>query len=115
METAGLILTTISFILTGLDKYVEILATISLFRTGKYRRYLERYSGILAEQQASLLNAIEIVLEVEISKEGVDDSGHPKSRQWKDPNLQAKLRSKLGRDYNAFVNVLMMPITHCRR
>ncbi|CEL05910.1 hypothetical protein ASPCAL07022 [Aspergillus calidoustus] len=115
METAGLILTTISFILTGLDKYVEILATISLFRTGKYRRYLERYSGILAEQQASLLNAIEIVLEVEISKEGVDDLGHPKSRQWKDPNLQAKLRSKLGRDYNAFVNVLMMPITHCRR
>jgi hypothetical protein len=106
METAGLILTTIPLILAGLEKYAETLDTISLFRTGKYRRYLERYSSTLAAQQASLLNAIEIVLGTEISKEGVDDLGHPKNNKRKDPSLQAELQSKLGRDYDAFVKVL---------
>ncbi|KAL3496671.1 hypothetical protein BJX62DRAFT_103808 [Aspergillus germanicus] len=106
METAGLVLTTIPLILAGLEKYAETLDTISLFRTGKYRRYLERYSSTLAAQQASLLNAIEIVLGTEISKEGVDDLGHPKDKIWKDSNLQAELQSKLGRDYDIFVNVL---------
>jgi hypothetical protein len=60
----------------------------------------------LAAQHASLLNAIEIVLGTEISKEGVDDLSHPRSSKWKDPSLQAELQSKLGRDYDAFVNVL---------
>ncbi|KAL2822859.1 hypothetical protein BJX63DRAFT_426698 [Aspergillus granulosus] len=106
METAGLILTTIPLILTALDKYIEACDTIRLFRTNKYRRYLERYSSTLAAQQAALLNTIEIVLGIKVSKESVDDLADPKGSKWKDPSLQAELQSKLGRDYDAFVNVL---------
>ncbi|KAL3463424.1 hypothetical protein BJX64DRAFT_257281 [Aspergillus heterothallicus] len=106
METAGLILTTIPLLLTALEKYVETLDTIRLFRTDRYRRYLERYAITLTAQQASLLNAFEIALDIDVTKQGVDGLTDPTCRKWKDPNLQTKLQSKLSRDYDIFINVL---------
>ncbi|KAL2842768.1 hypothetical protein BJY01DRAFT_200055 [Aspergillus pseudoustus] len=106
METAGLILATVPLILAVLEKHIETLDTIRLFRTHKYRRYLEQYSSTLAAQQASLLNAIEIVLDIKITREGVDDLSHPNGNQWKDPTLQIRLQSRLDRDYDIFMHVL---------
>ncbi|KAL2802114.1 hypothetical protein BJX63DRAFT_415868 [Aspergillus granulosus] len=99
METAGVILATIPLIVTALDKYVETLGTIRLFRKDKYRRYLERYSALLDAQQASLVNGLELALGMNVSKEKIGDL-------WTDPALQSKLQVKMGRDYDVFMSML---------
>ncbi|KAL2821340.1 hypothetical protein BDW59DRAFT_110101 [Aspergillus cavernicola] len=109
MEPAGVILATIPLILVALDKYVETLETIRLFGTESYRRYLERYSNLLSAHRASLLNAIEIALGVTIGTEeatGLLSHLDGSKSVWRDPKLQAKLRNNLGRDYEAFSNVM---------
>ncbi|KAI9371533.1 hypothetical protein BJX61DRAFT_543604 [Aspergillus egyptiacus] len=108
MELAGVVLATIPLVVTALDNYVDVLDTMRLFRTKKYRRYLERCSSFLGAHQASLLNAIEIAVESDISKKGLDDLKRLDSAQciWKDTTLQATLQKNLDRDYDTFMNML---------
>ncbi|KAL4886749.1 hypothetical protein BJY04DRAFT_213501 [Aspergillus karnatakaensis] len=109
METAGVILATIPLIITALDKYVEVLDTIHLFRTERYRRYLERFSTLLAAQQASLINSNELALGIEISDEKITHFLSGPSgidTMCNDPALRPKLQAVLGRDYGTFARVM---------
>jgi hypothetical protein len=64
MEPIGIVLAMIPLVVTVLDKYADILDTVSLLRTEKDRRHIERYSSVLQGQWASLVNAVEIALGV---------------------------------------------------
>ncbi|KAL4971606.1 hypothetical protein BDW66DRAFT_155490 [Aspergillus desertorum] len=71
MEPSGLVLATIPLIVRVLDKYVDTLNSVLLIRTGRYCRYIERYFNVLEGQQASLVNAIEIALGIQISEDEI--------------------------------------------
>ncbi|KAL4736723.1 hypothetical protein BDV11DRAFT_172652 [Aspergillus similis] len=109
MEPMGIVLATIPLVVTVLDKYVETLDTVSLFRTEKYRRHIERYSSVLQGQQASLVNAVEIALGVQINEDDIQSirvQSENTASTWKDRALQDKLQKNLGRDYEVFVNII---------
>ncbi|KAL4809468.1 hypothetical protein BDV18DRAFT_80910 [Aspergillus unguis] len=108
MEAAGLALATLSIVATAYEKYAETLETIRLFRTNKYRRHLERYCTLLGAQQASLVNALEIVLGVEIKEEDTSGVLGPRGTTsiWTDHALQTRLQKTLGRDYAPFVKLM---------
>ncbi|KAL4941510.1 hypothetical protein BDV06DRAFT_194314 [Aspergillus oleicola] len=107
MEAVGLVLAAIPLLVTALDKYLETLETMGLFRTGKYRRYLERYSNLIQIHQASIVNAIEIALGIEIKEEdlkGLLSQAESTGSIWKNGTLEARLRVNLGRNYGTFLN-----------
>ncbi|KAL3433027.1 hypothetical protein BDV09DRAFT_172921 [Aspergillus tetrazonus] len=95
MEPIGIVLATIPLVVTVLDKYAETLDTVSLFRTEKYRRHIERYSSVLQGQWASLVNAVEIALGVQINEDDIQSiqaQTENTASTWKDRALQDKLQ-----------------------
>ncbi|KAL3438884.1 hypothetical protein BDV09DRAFT_191590 [Aspergillus tetrazonus] len=102
IEIAGLVLAVLPLIVNQLDNYARGIETVKGLR--RYRWELENYSSNLSAQYAIFLNTLEIFLQ-----DIVDDHGerserikNPTGSGWKDPQLQAALTQKLGRDYNAF-------------
>src|SRR5947207_15985548 len=108
VETVGLVLAILPLLVNQLDNYVQGLETIKSFRTRRYRRELEGYLTRLGTQQAILLNTLEQSLEgvVDCEYEVSELIQNPRGPQWKDSAFQAKLREKLGRDYDPFIGTM---------
>ena len=105
IETAGLILAVLPLIVNQLDGYVQGLQTIKTFSGKRYRRELESYLVRLGTQRAILLNTLENLLQDVVDAEEevqvlIDD---PRGVAWQNPDFQAKLRRRLGRDHDIYV------------
>ncbi|KIV79450.1 hypothetical protein PV11_07012 [Exophiala sideris] len=114
VETAGLILAILPLIVNQIDAYVQGIETLKVFRDKKYRRQLEEYATGLGTQNTILINTLECALEGVVDDEDelsklIDD---PQGPSWKDPNLQAKLRRKLDRNFDVFVRNTTAVSTH---
>jgi len=108
IETVGVVLAIIPLVVNQLDAYVQGIETVKGLRTKRYRRQLEQYSTRLGTQQVILLNTLEKSLEdiVEYDDDISELIKNPQGPLWKDPTLQAKLRKKLDRNYDAFMRTM---------
>ncbi|KAK2805520.1 hypothetical protein FQN50_006144 [Emmonsiellopsis sp. PD_5] len=108
VEIAGVTLALLPLFLNQLDNYVQGLETLKGFRTRRYRRELHGYLTNLTTQHAILLNTLEQVLEGVVDyEEEIDKLIHdPLGPSWSNGVFQERLRKKLGRDHNTFVNAV---------
>lgn len=105
-EIAGLVLAVLPLVVNQLDNYSRGLTTIKGLR--QYRWQLENYSSNLSAQYAIFLNTLQIFLEdlVDDHDQRSELIKNPTGNAWKDIQLQAALRDKLGRDYHAFIGIV---------
>lgn len=104
IEAVGLTLTVIPLLVNQLDSYVRGIEKVKLLR--RYRRELAAYSRGLATQRAVLINTLiqtlgGIVNDEQELSELIDN---PRGPGWKDPALQRKLRLRLDRNYDLFLD-----------
>ncbi|KAL4746585.1 hypothetical protein BDW72DRAFT_184583 [Aspergillus terricola var. indicus] len=106
IEVAGLALAVLPLVVNQLYDYCRGIETVKGLR--RYRWELENYSSNLSAQYAIFLNTLEIFLQdvVDDHDERSELIKYPKGTGWKDPQLQAALTQKLGRDYNAFTGTM---------
>lgn len=105
-EVIGLVLAVLPLVANQLDNYTRGIATIKGLR--RYRWELENYSSNLSAQYAIFLNTLQIFLQdvVDDHDERSELIRNPTGNAWKDVQLQAILKEKLGRDYHAFTGIV---------
>jgi hypothetical protein len=104
IEAVGLTLAVIPLLVNQLDGYVRGIEKVKLLR--RYRRELAAYSRGLATQRAVLINTLIQTLGgvVNDEHEVSDLIDNPQGPGWKDPVLQTKLRMRLDRNYDLFLD-----------
>ncbi|KAJ5766213.1 uncharacterized protein N7511_003829 [Penicillium nucicola] len=104
IEAVGLALAVIPLLVNQLDGYVRGIEKVKLLR--RYRRELATYSRGLSTQRAVLINTLIQTLGGIVNDEhelsGLIDN--PQGPGWKDPVLQRKLRLRLDRNYDLFLD-----------
>ncbi|KAL4745523.1 hypothetical protein BDW72DRAFT_198569 [Aspergillus terricola var. indicus] len=97
-----LALAVLPLVVNQLDNYTRGIETIKGLR--RYRWELKNYSSNLSAQYAIFLKTLEVFLQdvVDDHDERSELIKDPTGSGWNDPQLQAALTQKLGRDYNAF-------------
>lgn len=110
IETAGIILAILPLVVNQLDAYVQGLERIKGFRMKRYRRELESYLTRLGTQQAIFWNTLEQLLEdvVDSDEEVQDLVGNPVGPSWQGAVFQEKLRKRLGRDHDLYIEMTTM-------
>jgi hypothetical protein len=104
IEAVGLTLAVIPLLVNQLDNYVRGIEKVKLLR--RYRRELATYSRGLSTQRSVLINTLiqtlgDIVNDEHELSELIDN---PQGPGWKDPVLQRKLRLRLDRNYDLFLD-----------
>ncbi|KAJ5771875.1 hypothetical protein N7520_002404 [Penicillium odoratum] len=104
IEAAGLALAILPFFVNQIDGYVRGIETIKGMR--RYRREFKGYSVGLKTQYAILLNTLEQALEGVVNDEDKVSEliRDPNGDGWKDADLQRRLRLKLNRNYDVFID-----------
>jgi hypothetical protein len=103
IEAAGLALAILPLLANQIDAYARGIEKIKGLR--RYRREFKGYSIGLKTQYAILLNTLEQALEGVVNDEDqvselIRDT---KGDGWKDPDLERRLRSKLRREYDVYI------------
>jgi hypothetical protein len=103
IEAAGLALAILPLFVNQIDAYVRGIEKIKVLR--RYRREFKGYSVGLSTQHAILLNTLEQALEGVVDDEDMISKliRDPQGEEWKDLDLQKRLRSKLNRNYDVFI------------
>ena len=102
VETAGLILGSIPLVVSALEHYAEGIQTI--VRWWRCKSEVANLIRILNVEQARFLNTCELLLEGLVSPSQLElllqSPGGP---QWKDTDLDQKLKRRLARSYSAYL------------
>ncbi|KAJ5725634.1 uncharacterized protein N7483_006991 [Penicillium malachiteum] len=104
IEAAGLALAILPLFVNQIDAYARGIEKIKGLR--RYRREFKGYSVGLRSQYAILLNTLTQALEGVVNDEDqvselIRDT---KGNGWKDPELERRLRLKLNRDYDVYID-----------
>lgn len=104
IEIAGLALALLPLFVNQIDVYVRGIEKIKLLR--RYKREFKGYSVGLRTQSIFLLNTLEKALEGVVHDEDRVSQliCNPESDGWMDADLQQRMRQKLGRNYEVFVD-----------
>lgn len=103
IEVAGLALAILPLVVNQIDAYVLGIERIKLLR--RYQREFKGYSRGLKTQRVILLNTLEQALEGVVHDEErvLDLINDPLGSGWKNQELQKRLRYKLGRSHDIFL------------
>ncbi|KGO38235.1 hypothetical protein PEX1_033820 [Penicillium expansum] len=103
IEAAGLALAILPLLINQVDAYALGIEKIRLLR--RYRRDFKGYSEGLKTQRTILLNTLERALEGVIDDEDEITQliNNPQGKEWANAALQSRLRRKLDRNYDAFL------------
>lgn len=105
IEAIGLSLAILPLLVNQLDGYVRGIEKIKVLR--RYRTEFALYSRALTTQKTILLNTLEEALSAALTNSNHEISElirSPQGEAWKDPALQNRLRQKLDRNYDVFVD-----------
>ncbi|KAJ5853342.1 hypothetical protein N7534_005885 [Penicillium rubens] len=103
IEAAGLALAILPLLINQIDAYALGIEKIRLLR--RYRRDFKDYSMGLKTQRTILLNTLEQALEgvVDDEDEICQLINNPQGEEWANAALQSRLRRKLNRNYDVFL------------
>ncbi|OQE27088.1 hypothetical protein PENFLA_c006G07578 [Penicillium flavigenum] len=103
IEAAGLALAILPLLINQIDAYALGIEKIRLLR--RYRRDFKDYSMGLKTQRTILLNTLEQALEGVVDDEDEIHQliNNPQGKEWANAALQSRLRRKLNRNYDVFL------------
>lgn len=103
IEAAGLALAILPLLINQVDAYALGIEKIKLLR--RYRRDFKGYSVGLKTQRTILLNTLEQALEGVVDDEDKISQliNNPQGKEWANAALQGRLRRKLNRNYDIFL------------
>ncbi|OQE35509.1 hypothetical protein PENCOP_c013G04306 [Penicillium coprophilum] len=103
IEAAGLALAVLPLLINQVDAYALGIEKIKFLR--RYRREFKGYSMGLETQRTILLNTLEQALEGVIDDEDKISQliSNPQGEEWASAALRHRLRSKLNRNYDVFI------------
>ncbi|ETI28068.1 hypothetical protein G647_00517 [Cladophialophora carrionii CBS 160.54] len=105
VEVAGLVLAILPLLVKKLDDYAAGLATIRAFGSKTHRFEMKIYAARLGAQKAILMNGV-----VHLIRDAIGDDvdvaevlEDPHHSLWRDPKVEASLRTTLANNYGIFV------------
>jgi hypothetical protein len=105
VEAAGLVLAVIPLLVSGLEFYARGVATSRRF--GRYRQEFESLARELKTEETVLENSINHLLTGVIRSNDMPAFlSDPQGQQWKNANLEKKLRGRLGTSYEVYMGTV---------
>lgn len=100
-EVAGIALAVFPILVDGLVRFVDGVQTIKHWR--RYRVRLQEYADIMGTQGVYYQDTLEELLTGIFEDEITDLMAQPRGAIWKKPEYEEKLRQRLGRSYEAYL------------
>lgn len=105
IESIGLVLTSLSILIDGLELYLEGIATTSQYL--KQKQELKSLLRALATENGLFVNGIERLLEGVVQEQHVTNFlADPCGERWKDEGFEMKLQDRLGSKYESYLLII---------
>lgn len=106
IEVGGIALAVFPILVDALVHFVDGVQTIKDWR--RYRVRLDNYANLMETHKVFYLDTLEELLTdiVQFEDEITDLMANPRGAIWKKPEYEEKLRQRLGRSYNAYIQTL---------
>lgn len=105
IDIAGIVLAAVPLLVAACERYAEGLETIK--RWWRFEREISNVKRILIAEQVILQTTCERLLEGIVSPSRLDhlleNAGSP---EWKDDDLERRLKRRLGKSYGSFISGL---------
>ena len=102
VETAGLVLGSIPLVVSALEHYVQ--GVRGVVRWWRFKKEVEGLGRMLDTEQGRFLNTCELLLSGLVSSTQLSRLlESPGKNEWKDEEIDRKLKRRLGRDYSRYL------------